>query len=198
MFDLYKAGDSVIHRMAAGYKILALAVCGTALFMADNPFAAVAFSVATALLYLAAGLKLRHAWKQLRPVIWILVLFFTVQLAISGLPTAILVASRFAGLLMLAGLVTLTTKTSDMIDAMERGFSVLRFARINPAKISLALSLALRFIPVLGAMTAEVREAQKVRGLDNSIIAIAIPLIVRMLRMSDHISEAIEARSYDS
>jgi biotin transport system permease protein len=127
----------------------------------------------------------------------VLILLLAVQLAISGAPTAFLVVSRFGGLLMLAGLVTLTTRTSDMIEAMERGFAALRFTGINPAKVGLALSLALRFIPVLAAMTVEVREAQKVRGLDNSIITIAIPLIVRMLRMSDQISEAIEARSYD-
>jgi biotin transport system permease protein len=127
----------------------------------------------------------------------VLILLLAVQLAISGAPTAFLVVSRFGGLLMLAGLVTLTTRTSDMIEAMERGFAALRFTGINPRKVGLALSLALRFIPVLAAMTVEVREAQKVRGLDNSIIAIAIPLIVRMLRMSDQISEAIEARSYD-
>lgn len=197
MLDLYRPGASPIHRMAAGYKILALAVCGTVLFLADSLGFAIAFGAATIMLYPAASLKLRYAWAQIRPVAWILVLLFAVQIVMNDLATAMLVVIRFASLLMLAGLVTLTTKTSAMIEAMERGFAVLRFTGINPAKVSLALSLALRFIPVLAAITGQVREAQKVRGLDSSIIAIAIPLIVRMLRMSDQISEAIEARSYD-
>ena len=76
------------------------------------------------------------------------------------------------------------------------GLPVLRPLGVNPAKVSLALSLALRFIPVLAQITREVREAQRVRGLENSVIALAIPLFVRTLRMSDDIADAIEARGY--
>ena len=54
----------------------------------------------------------------------------------------------------------------------------------------------LRFIPVLAQITREVREAQRVRGLENSVTALAIPLFVRTLRMSDDIADAIEARGY--
>ena len=83
-----------------------------------------------------------------------------------------------------------------LIDGIERGLPFLRPLGVNPAKVSLALSLALRFIPVLAQITQEVREAQRVRGLENSVIALAIPLFVRPLRMSDDIADAIEARGY--
>jgi biotin transport system permease protein len=198
MFDLYKSGSSFFHRVPAGLKILALAICGTVLFVIDSPMVIAVFAAIILLLYRLSNLHIRDAWSQVRPVAWILILLFVVQFAMNDIATAILVAGRFAGLLALAGLITLTTKTSDMINAMERGFAVLGFIGINPAKVSLALSLALRFVPVLATITGEVREAQKSRGLDNSIIAIAIPLVVRMLRMADQISEAMEARSYDS
>jgi len=105
--------------------------------------------------------------------------------------------ARLAALMLMAALVTLTTRTSEMIDALEKGLFWLRFLRINPAKVSLALSLALRFIPVLAGITAEVREAQKARGLDRSVLAVAIPVIVRTLKMADDIAAALEARAWD-
>jgi len=98
---------------------------------------------------------------------------------------------------MMAGLLTLTTRSSDMIAAMERALTGLRHVGLNPAKISLTLSLALRFIPVLASATLEVREAQKVRQLERSVLAVAIPVVIRTLRMADDIADALDARGYD-
>ena len=43
----------------------------------------------------------------------------------------------------------------------------------------------------------EVREAQRARGLERSLVALTVPIVVRMLKMSDDIAAAIDARSYD-
>ncbi len=197
MFELYHPGTSVLHRLPAGFKILTLVIAGTLIFLASDLPIVAAFFAATAGLYYVAGLTLASAWAQIRPVVWILAVLFVAQGLITGWTMAVFIVLRFASLLMLAGLIALTTRTSDMIDAMERGLWYLRYIGVNPAKVSLALSLALRFIPVLATITRDVREAQKVRGLERSIVAVAIPVIVRTLRMSDDISDAIEARSYD-
>lgn len=85
-----------------------------------------------------------------------------------------------------------------MMETLERFFSFLRPFGVHPAKISLALSLTLRFIPVLGQITQDVREAQKARSLEGNLIAAAIPVIVRTLKMSEDVAAAIEARCYDS
>ncbi|MFQ1702239.1 energy-coupling factor transporter transmembrane component T family protein [Loktanella agnita] len=196
MFDLYRLGNSFLHRMPAGLKVLLLAVLGTLIFLVGELFIIIAFLLATLALYPLAGLPLISAWRQLRPALWILIAILIAQGLINGWLTGVFVVARFAGLLLLAGLLTLTTRVSDMVDGMERGFWVLKYVGINPAKVSLALSLALRFIPVLAKITSEVREAQKVRGLDRSIIAVAIPVVIRTLRMSDEIAEAIETRGY--
>ena len=108
-----------------------------------------------------------------------------------------LVVLRFAILLLLALLVTFTTRTSEMIDVLERGFSPLALIGVNPAKLSLMLSLALRFIPLLFEKFTEIREAQRARGLDGNIVALIMPLLIKTLRMANDLTEAIEARGYD-
>ena len=40
-----------------------------------------------------------------------------------------------------------------------------------------------------------VREAQRARGLDRHPLALAVPLVLRTLKMADEVAEAIEARS---
>ncbi|OCA56351.1 energy-coupling factor transporter transmembrane component T family protein [Photorhabdus namnaonensis] len=193
----YNPGSSFVHRVSPGLKIISLVILGTLLFVIPRIDLSVAALACIVLLYLLARISLKTAWMQLRPALWVLALIFIVQLLLHHWTAGVLVVVRLVSLLLLASLVTLTTRSSDMIDALEKGLGWLYYLGINPGKVSLALSLALRFIPVLASITEEVREAQKARGLDKSVIAIAVPVIVRMLKMADDISAAIEARSYD-
>lgn len=196
MLDLYSPGHSPIHRLSPGVKILAMMVGGTGLFLVENlGIVAVALAAVIAL-YKIAGLSATQVWNQIRPVLWILIFFLGLQWWLAGASVAVFVVLRLATLLLLAGLVTLTTHASDMIESLTSGLRFLRPLGVNPAKVGLAISLALRFIPVLAQITTEVREAQKARGMEHSIVAVAMPVAIRMLKMADDISDAIDARGY--
>ncbi|MCK8204769.1 energy-coupling factor transporter transmembrane component T family protein [Erwinia amylovora] len=193
----YVAAESAIHRLAPGIKILALALTGTLLFVFPRLECAIAALSAIVLGYPLAHIPARTLLLQLKPLLWLLLLLFAVQWWMVSWQSGLLVVIRLSALMLMAALVTLTTRTSALIEALEKGLFWLRYMRINPAKISLALALALRFIPVLAAITLEVREAQRARGLDNSILAVAVPVMVRTLKMADDIAAALEARAYD-
>ncbi len=196
MLDLYTPGTSPLHRMSPGPKMAALAIAATALFLQESLLVTVLAVLATLGLYRVASIPLTTALSQVRPLLWIFVLFFAVQWYFSGLDLAAYVVLRLAALVLLASLVTLTTRASDMIDSMARALRLFKPFGVNPDKVSLAISLALRFIPVLGRITTEVREAQKARGLERSVIAVAMPLAIRAIKMADDISDAIDSRGY--
>jgi biotin transport system permease protein len=82
-----------------------------------------------------------------------------------------------------------------MVAALERALCPLARFGINPVQISLVISLALRFIPVLGERVTQIREAQRARGLERNILALAVPLLLHCLRMADAVADAIDARS---
>ena len=198
MLDLYTPGTSPLHRMRPGSKLLVLMGGATLLFLYESLALTIAALALTFLLYRLAGIPPRKMLAQIRPLLWIFALFFALQYWLSGPMLAAYVVLRLATLVLLASLVTLTTRSSDMIDAMTRALSLLKPLGVNPGKISLAISLALRFIPVLAQITAEVREAQKARGLERSVIAVAMPVAIRTLKMADDISDSIDARGYRS
>ncbi len=197
MTGLYHPGESWLHRLWPGAKLAALAGVGTVLFLRESLPLSVGMLAVVLALYAVARIPAGLVWAQLRPLIWVLAILFAVQWLIDGLPMAIFMITRLVALILLAALVTLTTRSADMIDTLTRALSPLRLIGVDPARVSLALSLALRFIPVLGTITEDVREAQRARGLDRSVIALAVPLILRLLRMADEIAEAIDARGYD-
>lgn len=197
MLDLYRPGTSPLHRLSPGPKILVMMAAGTALFLVESLPLVLGALLLTLALYRLAGLTLGDALAQLRPLALIFVIFLALQYWLSGPVLAAFVVLRLAALILLASLVTLTTRASDMIDTITRALSLLRPLGVNPAKVGLAISLALRFIPVLGQITTDVREAQKTRGLERSVIATALPVAIRTLKMADDIADAIEARGYD-
>ena len=195
MIALYHDGRSLLHRVGPGAKLLALALGGTLLFQLDGlPPMAAALALVIAL-YAVARIPPRVAWPQLRPALLLLALIFVAQALLIGVEPAAVIVTRFGVLILAAALVTLTTRAADMVAGIERGLSP--FGRWIPiAKVSLAIAMAIRFIPLISGLVHEVREAQRVRGLERSILAVAMPVIVRTLKMGNEIAEALDARSF--
>ena len=194
MIGLYFAGTSLIHRVPAGVKLLLLCAMGIGLFHFTDWRTLLAVLLAVVLLYPVARLPVSLLVRQFYALAWLLTLLVIFQWWVQGWQTAIATSARLAALLLLANLITLTTRTTAIIDALTRVLSGLRFIGVNPARVSLAISLALRFLPVIIDITHEVRAAQKARGLEFSLLATAVPVIVRTLKMADDIADAIDAR----
>ncbi len=196
MFAPYRPGSGPFYRASAGVKLALLAGVGTGLFLIDNPAAMVGAALGALALFPLAGLPLADARAQLRPVALMVAILVVVQALVVDFASAILVGARLVVLLLCAGLVTLTTRTSAMIETLERALSPLRHFGVETGGVALAISLAVRFIPLIAQVVAEVREAQRLRGLEHNILALAIPALVRTLRMSYTIADAIEARGH--
>lgn len=195
MLDLYIEGDTRVHRASVGLKLALLAAAGGGLFVVKSWLFLLAALAAALGLFVAARAPFRALWAHLRPLVVIIALIFAAQWLLNDLESALAVTLRFVTVLALAILVTLTTRPSDIVAALERGLRP--FGRwINVEKVSLAISLALRFLPVLARLAAETREAQWARGQERNIIALATPLVIQTLKMADQIAEALEARGF--
>ncbi len=55
----------------------------------------------------------------------------------------------------------------------------------------------MRAVPVMIGLAGEVRDAQRARGAGASPAAYVVPLVVRALRHSDRLAEALVARGVD-
>jgi biotin transport system permease protein len=93
--------------------------------------------------------------------------------------------------------VTLTTRTTDLVDTVVRAVRPLRRVGVEPERVGLLLALAIRSVPVVAAIAGEVRDAQRARGLSTDPRAYAVPLIIRSLRHADALGEALVARGVD-
>jgi biotin transport system permease protein len=197
MLGLYIDRDSVIHALAPGVKMLALALSALALIAVDDWRILAAILAAVFGLFAVARLPAREIVAQLRPVLFLALFFFAIHALLVSWQSGLVTVLRFTILVSLAVVITFTTRVSDMVDALEAALRPLRFIGVNPGKISLMISLAIRFVPLLVDLVREIRAAQQARGLERSIVAVAVPLIVKTLRMASVLTDAIEARGYD-
>ncbi len=195
--SLYMDNDTIIHRLSPMLKIVGLIIITTLLLIFDTWSMLGSISIFCGILYLTAKIPLSIMMGQLRFALPMLVFFFIFQLIIHDFWQALFIITRLILILLLGNLLTLTTKTSKLMDSIEYHLRHLSIIGLNPAKISLTFSLCLRFIPILAATTKEVMEAQKARGMHKNMIALIVPIIVRSLKMADEIADAIEARSYN-
>ncbi|WP_182885135.1 energy-coupling factor transporter transmembrane component T family protein [Microbispora sp. H10885] len=193
----YVPGGSPLHRLPAGVKLAGLAVCCTVLLLLRPPAALAAAAVVVAALYAVSGVGAAAAWAQVRPVRWFALVLFGMQLVVADLSGAVSSTLRVVLAIALAGLVTLTTRTSDLMAFLERCLAPARFAGLDPFRLSLLLSLTLRSVPVVAELATRVREAQRARGVERSPRAFAVPLVVGALRHADALGEALAARGLD-
>jgi len=197
MLGLYVPGNTVVHRAPAGLK-LALLAAGL-LVLGVWPSAA-GLVVAVAVLVLLTAVSRIGApvvLGQLRPVLPVLAVIGLLQLWLSGWRVAGTVTGTLAVGVAAAGLVTLTTRTEDLLDAVVGATRPLQVVGVDPERVALLLALTVRSIPVVAALAAEVSQARAARGAQRSVRAFAVPLLIRTVRHADRLGEALAARGVD-
>jgi len=194
VISLYRPGRSLLHRLPAGAKLIGLAV----VILAVSLWPHTPITAGTALVGVFALYLLGAQWppafaRQLWAAKWIVVLMVATQLLFGTWQSAITATSRVLAAVLLAALVTATTRTSDMLDALERALGPLRVFRVDPARVSFLLSLTIAAIPVIAGLFGQIAEAHRARGIRLSPRAI-VSLLVLALRHADDMGDAITAR----
>jgi energy-coupling factor transport system permease protein len=115
-------------------------------------------------------------------------------------------AIRLVFLILGSSLMTFTTTPNHLTDGLERVMWPLRKIKVPVHEISMMMSIALRFIPILMEETDKIMKAQMARGADfesgglmkraKSLIPLLVPLFVSAFRRANDLAMAMEARCY--
>ena len=197
MIGLYRAGSSVLHRVPAGWKLLAmlLAIIGVVLLSAPRQLGVAALVVAGG--FAVARIPARSVWAQLWPMRWLLLLVAVFQVIFAGPERAVMVCGTLLLTVAIAALVTLTTRVTEMLDVCQRLLGPFRRVGVDPDRAGLVLALTIRCVPLMVDIVGAVSEARKARGAGFSLRALVVPSVVRALRRADAIGDALTARGVD-
>jgi biotin transport system permease protein len=199
---LYVPRASPVHRIPAGWKLLALAGLAVLVFAVPTlPMATGTLAGVALLGTVGARLPVALLARQARAVaVWVVAIVVVHALATDWL-TGVETALRLLTLVLAAAVVTATTRVTAMVAVVERLCAPLRWVGVRPARIGLVLAMALRFIPLVAERADRIREAQaarggSVRGL-RAVTTTVVPLLVQVLQLAHTVSEALDARGAD-
>jgi energy-coupling factor transporter transmembrane protein EcfT len=219
----YLPGDTVVHRLDPRVKILSVVALSILIFGA-TPAEILLISVFLLAVIRVARMKPAQALGALRPVavfmamIFLVHLFFTegrtilslaplpVRITQEGLVRGVYVTWQFAGLVLGAAVLTMTTPPSDLVGGIERLLRPLSRVGIPSQDLAVMIAMALRFMPMLLEEYDRLRMAQMARGADfttgnlalrtRAVAALAVPLLLSAFRRADELAVAMEARGY--
>ncbi len=134
------------------------------------------------------------------------ILFYNIKIYEEGLTEAIFIMLRLIDFIILSGILTYTTKPTEINLALDK---ILKpFNKIfNVNAFTMIISIALRFIPNLLTETEKVLKAQSARGFDykeanliekiKEITNLVIPLFVISYKKGMDLTYAMISRGYD-
>ncbi|MCD8364734.1 MAG: energy-coupling factor transporter transmembrane protein EcfT [Clostridiales bacterium] len=215
--------DSVIHRLDPRVKLFSTVLYIVALFLVNGVAGWILVSAFLLVMIGLSKIPFLFFCKGVR-AIWVLIvitavsnLFFTqgedvlLQWRVfciteTGIHRTIYYSLRLIFLVVGSSVLTLTTSPTRLTDGMEEGLHFLTGIRVPIHEIAMMMSIALRFIPILGEEADKVKKAQMARGADfeegnllqrvKSLIPILVPLFVSAFRRANDLSLAMEARCY--
>lgn len=208
LFD-HRPGSSAVHRTPLGLKYLVVLAVTLLVVSWRAPLVACAVLAVVVVLHAVAGLAreflapLRTLWPLLLIVglaRWVSEVWVrrvpeapAPDLAEAALNAGVIVAGVYAALTA-ARLLLLTTPGPELLDGMERFFTVLRPVGVNPQAAALAINVMVRSIPWVGTAVQETSEALAARGLRCTPQRLMLPVLVSTVGYARATGEALAAR----
>ena len=132
--------------------------------------------------------------------------YFNVELCVSVHKMASKMAVRLVMLIIGSSLMTLTTTPNHLTDGLESLLNPLKKLKVPVHEVSMMMSIALRFIPILLEETDKIMKAQIARGADfengsliqraKAMVPLLVPLFIAAFRRANDLAMAMEARCY--
>jgi len=185
-----------MHRQPAAVKLLAVLVLSITVLATQSLIWLLLLLVGAAGAYNALGPKGRQRLFASRFLLPLILGLGFAQGFIVGWEAALRATLKIFVMIMAADLVTATTPTQAMMNCVQRLITPLcrRIGR-DPRKISLAVALMVRFIPVLASQWQAQREAWFARSNRKPSLRLLIPFVTQALSRTDQIAESLQARS---
>jgi len=218
----YYPAESCIHRLDPRTKIIGTILYIVSLFLVRSFPGFIVVVTAFAGVLILSHVPFRYLLKGLRPILFIL--FITVIINIlhtdgqvlwhwwifrvtrEGLERGAFFGTRLILLILGTSMMTYTTTPNRLTDGLERLMRPLRVIHFPVHEMSMMMSIALRFIPILTEEASRIRKAQMARGADmdsggiirraKALVPVFIPLLVAAFHRAFDLATAMEARCY--
>lgn len=223
LFGSYSRVKTPLHQLDARVKIVCLLAATVAIFGAQHPLGLVLIALGIAALLYCAGITPKQLAAAVRPTIVILLISllfntFAVNsstdialigsfgISTTGFLRGFRAVARIVMLVAFALVLTSTTSSLDIADALASILQPLEAIHVPAADIAMTVSIALRFIPLTSEEMVRIRNAQRIRGVNfdegkiterlKKWLSVLTPLVIALFRNADDLAKSMRERCY--
>lgn len=224
VFGSYVPGSSLLHRLDPRTKLFLCMAYVVLVFFANSFVTSAWLTVALLVTMVLSQVGFGLYWRGIRPLMWIILITVAFQILFStggkvywhwgimsithdGLVNSLIIFFRFMVIITASTVLTATTPTLRIADALSWYMKPLRVVKVPVNQITLMISIALRFIPTIMEEAGKITNAQRSRGMNfaegslvrrvRRMVPILIPLFVDSFKRAEELATAMEARGYD-
>ena len=203
MLSLYISSPTWLHHVPAGLKLIFLAAASVLLLPADDIGLLGASCLTFTACFASLGLPgRRRLWGLTKTAGLLALLIGAFQFAFSysdlGLinagRVALVSALRLLSLILLADLVSVTTPTAAMLNAIRRLLSPLEKMGLSVQRLAVGIGLMIRMAGLLRERLALVSQAIQARTGRRAGVKAVAPLIRQLGPLNQQLAEALYAR----
>lgn len=201
----YIDGKSIIHKTNSTIKLILLIAVSIYIFTVKDYFVLNIIFATTIILLLLSRIKFVHYLKLIRDSIYFVIITFVMNLFFSDIIYSFMISYRIFIMLMLTLILTLTTKSMDIVYAITNILLPLKIFGVNIKDISLMVGIGISFMPILKNEYITIKQAQTAKGylpkigkIKQYAICIFIPYLTVSFKRVDDMSLALQAKGYDS
>jgi len=192
--SLYSEQRTWLHAVPAGFKLLAMAVLGTALFLTDHLGVLGVGAAACVLLFASLG-RATQGVRRMVTVLIVMALLVAAFHAILGRPgVGVMSALRLAGTSLLGVSLTVSTRYTEWLAVFERLLAPLGRLGLRVDLIGLQIALMLRFIEIFFIQWKRLDEAHRLRCGRPGGVRLLAPLAIQMLLAARRVADTLRAR----
>lgn len=217
----YIPGQSWLHQLDPRTKILCGLILTLLMLKIQSPMLLSGIVILLFLFPLITMLPLYITFKLQKPLLPLLVIIFLLNTGFTsgesiqalpsylswvskeGLTRGSILALRLNAMVLLFAWMTITTSPSELSDSLENVLGPLNKLRIPTRDIVLALTIALRFVPIVLLEAERLNKAQLSRGAQFSglrrltrFVPILMPLFVATFARAERLTDTLESRGY--
>jgi biotin transport system permease protein len=194
MGSLYSEHRTWLHAVAAGWKLLGLAVLSTGIFWISSPlWLGVAFALSAGVIA-TLGRAALQGQRLLRALCIAAALVIGFH-AVLGQPMVGVVSTlRMASATLLSIALTVTTRSGELQEVMDRLLRPLRPWGVRPERVSLQLALMLRFIEHFFVVWQRLDDSHRLRTGRSGGLRLLAPLTIQMLQTARRVADTLEVR----
>lgn len=212
-FSRFRNVNSIIHKIDPVTKLIAFLALSITIFLAQTPLTLGIMLSSVIIMALIGRVRLKSFFNILLFIIPFFIFMFIIYGLVlfdvlEALGFVFYMSMRLYLFLLMSIVYTSTTKEIDIARSIEWLITPLKFIKVPTYEISMMITLAIRFIPVLINDMFMILRAQTSRGINvingtfrtriKGIINSLLPMFVISFRRADDLAIAMDVRKYQT